>query len=190
MKKSILILISLLIIFTGCTTTNAQRLSQEALRFFDEGDVEAAIPLFEEALAAQKKNPEYRYNLLYAYYTNGKFNRVIEESEEAFALFPFHLEFLTLKAKAQIEEEQIASAIETYTRIIALNPGDTAFLYRLLEEAEAADLTEEIRFLSDAILRIEPQSIAAFRALSKLESDSYYTRILSYLTKEGPPPSQ
>ncbi len=49
------ILLALLI--SGCSSTNAERLTLDAFQHIDEGRIEEALPLFEEACRKQPENP-------------------------------------------------------------------------------------------------------------------------------------
>ncbi len=184
--KYVGIIILIIFLASGCSSTNADRLTLDALSRFDEGRIEDALPLFEAALHKNPNNPEYLYNLLYAKLRNKEFEAVIKGSEEAFNRHPRYLEFLFLKARAQREMNRTEEAIETYRRIVILNPGDLKTLQTLLSEATEHGLREESAFLARTMLKADPSNTTALRILAELDSSSWHALVYAYLMKEDP----
>ncbi|NLZ76841.1 MAG: tetratricopeptide repeat protein [Spirochaetales bacterium] len=181
-------IILLILLVGGCSTTNADRLTLEALAHLDEGRIGEALPLFEAAHRKNPDDPAYRYNLLFAKLQDRAFEPVVEGCEEAFGDHPLHLEFLFLKARAQRELNRIEDAIETYRRIVTLNPGDLKTLRALLSEAMEHGLREEAVFLAETMLRTDPSNAIALKTLAEADPASWYAPVHSYLTKEDPSP--
>ncbi len=179
-----IILLAFLII--GCSSTNAERLTLDAFQHIDEGRIEEALPLFEDACRKQPENPEYLYNLLYAKLQNKEFESVIEKSGEAFMRHPLYLEFLYLKARAQRELNRTDAAIATYREIARLNPGDVKALALLLSEAATHGLQEEAVYLAQVMLDADPSNMTALKTLAEADPSSWFALVYAYLMKEDP----
>lgn len=184
MKYVGITIILLVLLLNGCSSTNAQRLTLEALNHIDKGRIEEALPLFETACQKEPENPEYLYNLFYAKLKHQEFESVIAESEIAHQLYPLHLEFLYLKAQAQRELNQADAAVATYREIVRLNPGDLKMLLSLLSEATTYGLQEEAAYLAQTILDMDPSNTTALKTLAELDPASWHALVYAYLTKE------
>lgn len=177
-------IILLVLLFSGCSSTNARRLTLEALNHIDDGRIEEALPLFEAACRKDPENPECLYNLLYAKLKHREFESVILESEKAHLQYPLYLEFLYLKAQAQRELNQADAAIATYREIVRLNPGDLKMLLFLLSEATTCGLQEEAAYLARTILDTDSSNMTALKTLAELDPASWHALVYAYLTKE------
>jgi tetratricopeptide (TPR) repeat protein len=83
MYKTLAVLI-VMIMFIGSTfaqTPMVDRLINEGVDLFDQGDYDAAIKKYEKAIDLNPKNMAARYELAYTWYTKGDFKKAIEHSQ-------------------------------------------------------------------------------------------------------------
>jgi tetratricopeptide (TPR) repeat protein len=131
------------------TATPAPRLSAQEYfdqgnALYEQGDLQAAISAYREAVALDDKNAGYWHNLGVAYYSLNRLDEASDGFQRGLALEPDNAELNYLMGVVSIQFDQLAKA-ETYlTRANRLNPDlpepyfGLGVLYRLQGQREQA----------------------------------------------------
>lgn len=178
-----LLLITVLLL-GSCTTARAKSqatLAEEALR---TGQWELAANLYEQALFLNPKNPQWRYNHLWALLQSEEYEQVIVLGSEAADDFQNYLEFLQIRAKALLETGREAQAFDLYLEIFEQNPGSRALQALVMEAALEAGEPEIAEELAKSLIGHKEWEKQAFVVLQTLYPDSWYDLALTYLTRQ------
>lgn len=173
-----------LLLLVGCASSQSAEAARTAQRLMDEGRPYDAASFWALASKSAPSNANLRYNHLYALYLAREYERVLEGADPAFERFPARLEFLRLKARALSKSGRHDEAVTTYRTLMELNPGDRAFLARVMEEAYASDLAPLAEEVATLLLYERSYEIPALKVLSALHPDLWYGAALTYLTHQ------
>lgn len=106
-----------------------------AWAYLDKGSTEKAVEFFETLLEKEFKRNVFTGfafdELVRIYREQGRYNRLIEICEKAASLQKGDVSLLTTLGDAYFKAERFASAIETFKKVIAMDPDATAVILRL-----------------------------------------------------------
>ncbi len=108
-----------------------------------EGDVEAAIPLLEQALALEPDLARAHFFLGTALRALGRYEEALEHLAEARRQYPRDRVVLGQMGRLQFLDRQFEAAIETYREVLAIDPEDVAAHYNLMLAHQGAGDREE-----------------------------------------------
>lgn len=170
----------------GCQTAGTTQ-NSDGVRYFQQGQSQAAIYEFQQALAANPTNPDGYYNLGAAYHYMGKQNgdtALLEQSEtlyhQCLDASPNHVPCHRALAVLLVDTNRPQSAFTLLERWGTRSPQladpkvELARLYEEFGDAPAAQ-----RCLGEAI-DVDPANARAWAALAQLrESEGQYAQALS-----------
>ncbi len=108
-----------------------------------EGDVDAAIPLLEEALALEPDLARAHFFLGTALRALGRYDEALEHLETARAQYPRDRVVLGQIGRLQFLDRQYEAAIATYQAVLAIDPEDVGAHYNLMLAHQGAGDREE-----------------------------------------------
>ena len=124
-------------------------------------------------LLESEESIENRYNLLYSLYSEGAYQRVIEEADRALLLYPDYTRILKIKAAAERETGDTSAYAATLALVLEREPYDESlrdmYTDALLENGEKE---KALDFSRDTIL-IFPKNEKAISVLS--ETSAFYS---------------
>jgi tetratricopeptide (TPR) repeat protein len=170
----------------GCQTAGTGQ-NANGVRFFQQGQTQAAVYEFQQALTANPTNPDAYYNLAAAYHYLGKQNgdtALLTQSENLYHqcldLSPDHVACHRALSVLLVDTNRPQSAFTLLERWSTRSPqlADPRIeLARLHEEFGQADNAR--RYLGEAI-DVDPSNPRAWTALARLrESEGQFAQALS-----------
>ncbi len=134
------------------------------------------------ALLEVEESIENRYNLLYSLYSEGKYESVIEEAENAILLYPSYTRILKIKAAAERElslnEEYLSSLALILEREGADEELRDLYLDAIIENGEKE---KALSFASETIF-LYPENEKAIEILA--ETSAFYTYLKETLQSQ------
>ncbi|MGE4583220.1 MAG: hypothetical protein AB7C91_01085 [Sphaerochaeta sp.] len=186
MKRFLLLLIASLFLFSSCQLQKARAAAYLGSEAFAEGLYSQAAYQYGKAASAQHDSAEYRYNQILSLLLDASLDEVIVQSDKAFSDFPFHTEFLLLKARAYATQKAYKKALAVYQQVFALDPGSYTLQQAVMEQAVAWNENETAKNLALTLLSHPQTEQKALQVLTELEGkQSWYAYALNYLTKEA-----
>ncbi len=185
MKKCLLpLLLLLMLLASGCASTQQDKTIQRADRLLADGDAHEAARLYAHEAAKHPKNAKLAYNHLYALYLAGEYGQAADGAEAAFTRFPFKLEFLRIQARALSQGGETARGEDVWRKLFSLDPGDHALKAQVMEEAYQGGRLAFAEELAKELVSVPSQEKQALTLLSTLYEGSWYEAALTYLTRQ------
>ena len=162
MKRLFWVSTALLLLLASCRTTSALEMSflpSDSRGWYERLSIEESI--------------ENRYNLLYALYSEGEYESVIEEAEKAEILYPEYTRILKIEAAAERNLARTDEYLETLSLILEKEGADES-LRDLYSDAliEAGEKEKALSFVSETIM-LYPENEKAIALLS--ETSAFYS---------------
>ncbi len=180
------VLVALVVLAAGCQAPGTSQ-NADGVRYFQEGQSQAAVYEFQRRYAANPTNPDAYYNLAAAYHYLGKQNgdtALLEQSENLYHqcldLNPDHVACHRALAVLLVDTNRPQSAFTLLERWSTRSPqlSDPRIeLARLHEEFGEADVAS--RYLGEAI-DVDPSNARAWAAAGAIaEGQGQYAQALS-----------
>jgi len=176
-----LLLLSLLLA-TSCASTRQDQIIRDADRLLSEGRAVEAARLYAEAVAKRPQSATLSYNHLYARYLAGEWEEAAAGAQAAFARFPYHLEFLRLKARALLKAGDEEQSRAVWNEIFALDPANHELKAQVMEDAYRGGQLTLAEDLAKELTRLPSHEKAALTILAALHPGSWWEAALAYLT--------
>ena len=185
MKRYLLLpLLLLMLLASGCASTQQGQAIQRADRLLAEGNALEASRLYATAAAKHPKDAKLSYNHLYALFLAEEYEAAATGGEAAFARFPSNLEFLRIQARALSQGGERARSEEVRRTLFALDRGDHSLKAQVMEEAYRGGQIAFAEELAKELVSVPSQEQQALTLLSALHEGSWYEAALAYLTHQ------
>lgn len=176
--------LSLLLLSVSCTSQRSVEMARTAQGLLAEGKGLEAAHYYEAAAHASPSDAHLRYNHLYALHAAGEYEQVLDSVDDAIERFPARLEFLRLKARTLSLMGRADEAAEVYRALLALNPGDTAYLALVMDEAVSNGMDTLAEEVALHLLWEPAYEKRALTVLDARSPGSWYGEALVYLTRQ------
>jgi len=153
------------------TEETPSELRAQAIRFYQEGHLNEALPLYQRLAQLQPNNVYILKNLMWILWKTGDASGTAEAASRAAALLPDDLETLNLLGQACEAARRPQDAIRAYRKLLSLEPKRDdvrlalARLFLGIKDYDAA-----VAMLEQVLMR-KPNSVEAFAALGQLFFD-------------------
>ncbi len=176
LKKSAFIIFAVLLVtmFTGCTS-RADKYNEEGLGYYENGDLDAAIGCFDEAIRKNGKESAYYVNKCYAQIAKEDYSGAMDSINSAYTLEPESKYVLRAEGILNYRTGKYDEAIANFNKCLEL-VGDyvTDFEYDVLKYKADAEIT--MGYAEDAI--------ESYSVLVETQEDNklyYYWRAKSHI---------
>jgi tetratricopeptide (TPR) repeat protein len=107
----------------SCTANNDIAQNNLGALLMQKGQVDEAIPHFQQALEINPEYAEARYNLGLSFYNEGRMDKAIGEYQQALKIQPEYAEAGCGMANAFLQQGKVDAAIAQYEKVLETSPG-------------------------------------------------------------------